>query len=219
MINPDKSFANKKKQLINELNDKLRVYWMRNVKQYFNLRETKWGLDPKTNHRYVIAPYSMSGKGAGLGEPRLRNAIMLNWVPSSNMVTVRVAPIMVKSQSNFQTVKVGTRTMTEGWKNRARKGANRAYDLIDLLSIGTHETPGAYVRYRYNGYYKYDVDMRVNRGVRHATTGDTWNRWMNRFIAYMDSCLQDTANKLADAALDDLSMSNFSIDGIVEELE
>lgn len=171
---------------IKDFNRNIRYYWKQNIKKYFNKRENQYRLDPKVNHRFMISPYTDSR------EPRLRNAIVINWTPATNHVTVKVAPIMVKSVRRGHPIKPGTRTMTG---DVAQKG-QKAYDLIEILRKGTRSSRKKYI---------VSLDARINRGTRGPQKNDQWKRWFDgALMGKIDKELNRLADKLEDIVVEEL---------------
>lgn len=166
---------------IAEFRSNVRKYWRDNVKTYFSKTEQNYNLDPKMNHRFLIAPFG------GKNEPRLKNALVVNWTPYTGHITVKVAPIMVKATgagSPQRPKRIGkpVRTMT-----RTYRSGQHAYDLIDILSKGTRDSPGRYV---------VAIDARVSNGIRKGTTGEQWVQWFSSFMLNVEEELGRLADKL-----------------------
>lgn len=176
---------------IKEFNRNIRYYWKQNIKKYFTKRENQYGLDPKVNHRFMISPYTDSR------EPRLRNAIIINWTPATNHVTVKVAPIMVKGRPG----KPGTRTKSRiRTRTRIRtmtgEVAQKAYDLIEILRKGTRSSRKKYI---------VSLDARINRGTRGPQKNDQWKRWFDgALMVKIDRELNILTDKLEDVVVEEL---------------
>lgn len=79
------------KQAVTKFTNSVRMYWKKNVGQYFNRRNNYWGLPTKMDHRISIS----TG-----GEKRLRNALEVKWNPETGHVTVRPGKLMVAGRSS-----------------------------------------------------------------------------------------------------------------------
>jgi hypothetical protein len=79
------------KQAVAKFTTSVRMYWRKNVGQYFNRRNNYWGLPTKMDHRISIS----TG-----GELRLRNALEVKWNPSTGHVTVRPGKLMVAGKAS-----------------------------------------------------------------------------------------------------------------------
>lgn len=173
------------KAFVDEFRTDIRRYWKQNVKRYFSKREIEYGLQPKLNHRFMFAQTVESG------QPRLKNALVVNWTPASNHVTVYVAPIMVRSVTIGKRVPRGTETMT-GDVVRGRH-TPRAFDVITLLGTRHRPSPGTWIA---------TIDRRVKRGERQSSDPRIWQNWFNRFIGQVDRKLEKFADKVADETAD-----------------
>lgn len=166
---------------IRKFNDRLVRYWRANVKKYFNKRESKYNLPPKINHRFLFSPYS------GKKEPRLQNAIEVNWHPASNHIRVKIVPIMVRSVTIGNYVQKGAKT-ADGSFVVKKQNSHRAYDLIRLLSERQRPTsPGAWVA---------TIDRRVSDGTRRAHDPTVWNNWFSSFTNQIDVELEKLATAI-----------------------
>ncbi len=171
-------------EFVNTFRTDIRRYWRQNVKKYFSRREKQYMLPPKVNHRFMFAQQVDSAT------PRLQNALVVNWTPASNHITVTTAPIMVKSVTIGNRVPRGTWTMDD--KREQGKMTSRAYDLITLL--GTRQRSD----YSSGRWVAKIIDARVKPGMRKSSDPRIWQDWFNRFTGQVDKKLELFADGLAD---------------------
>lgn len=174
------------REFVDTFRTEIRRYWKMNVKKYFSKRERQYGLDPKINHRFVFA------RSADGPEPRLKNALIVNWTPDSNHITVNVAPIMVKSVTIGRRVPKGTKTMTGESAN-----GSKAYDLITLLGSKQRPSKGKWIA-------KIDARVFNTKKMRQSSDPRIWQNWFDRFTDQLDERLEEFADKLADKMADKL---------------
>lgn len=173
----DPAFAND----IAAFRTNVRRYWKANVKKYFSKREAEYGLPPKLNHRFMISPYN-EGR-----EPRIQNALVVNWTPDSGHITIDVAPIMVKATGEGSVYKPERISHPTRTSERSYRAGQRAFDLISILSRGTDRSPGRYIA---------SIDRRMPSGFRRATGHEKWDEWMSSFITKVDLELERLADKI-----------------------
>jgi len=173
------------KDFVEEFRTDIRRYWRSNVKKYFNKRQEEYGLPPKLNHRFMFAKTEDSS-------PVLRNALVVNWTPMTNHITVSTAPIMVK------TVSFGKRVNARKYKyatgERVAAGT-KMYDLIELLGYKHKDKSGRYV---------VSIDARVKPGTRKSPDPQIWANWFSEFTAFVDFKLNEYADRIANKVADEL---------------
>jgi hypothetical protein len=166
------------KKEIDRFIDSNRKYWRRNVKKYFSKRENVYNLPVKMDHRISIAKR---------GEARLSNALEVKWNPSNNHVTMKIAPIMVKS---------------------VNAGSGGQVNLIDILAKGTGVSAGKWVKYAVYMNHTY-IDKRIKYngqliGTRGPQSNQPWIAWMGDFTSHMNERLEELNERLANIIGDTL---------------
>lgn len=183
---------------IQEFKRTVRMYWKTGVKKYFSKRETNYKrldgspFETMTKHRFIFSPFTEGN------EPRLRNALIVNWIPYTGHVRIDVAPIMVKATGKA-TLKGNVSIKPHQYRKpvqtseRTYRSGQSAYDLIRLLSEGTRASKGKYVA---------SIDARVTKGTRKGTDSSAWNAWFDEFMGQVDFALERLADKIENKIAD-----------------
>jgi len=172
----------------------VRRYWKSNVKKYFSKREQNYikpdgsRLEPKTNHRFLFAPFTDSN------EPRLKNALSINWTPETGHIMVNVVPIMAKAVNTPRATKIPIDTRygknkpeNKNYQSTVTTGGVMGVDIIELLKEGTSPSEKK---------YSVSIDARRPKGKRAGTSNTAWERWFSEFLVAVDNEIERLADKM-----------------------